>query len=239
MIFQGRFDHAPRENVFSSENYRSKIQTASPLPVTVRAWFLRISIPRVFLERGSDIPDENKRIKGRHCWSFLEKRSSRDCFSLFLSRGEIVRIVVDQIFLSSRLVGQTQLCVSRVHSVKGKLVTIVTNGEAGKVLSRFTRFLGRRWCSYVGVRRQEAKWGYDIEKRGSVRSGHQLGTYHYYLYENAKVNLIPSQQWPRYWTTYPCLISLHREELPASIDFFPFFYFILSFFLRNLEETTM
>lgn len=78
---------APRENVFSSENYRSKIQTASPLPVTVRAWFLRISIPRVFLERGSDIPDENKRIKGRHCWSFLEKRSSRDCFSLFLSRS--------------------------------------------------------------------------------------------------------------------------------------------------------
>lgn len=76
---------APRENVFSSENYRSKIQIASPLPV--RAWFLRISIPRVFLERGSDIPDENKRIKGRHCWSFLEKRSSRDCFSLFLSRS--------------------------------------------------------------------------------------------------------------------------------------------------------
>lgn len=36
-----------------------------------------------------------------------------------------------------------------------------------------------------------------------------------------------------------CLISLRREELPASIDFFPFFYFILSFFLRNLEETTM
>lgn len=64
--------------------------------------------------------------------------------SFSLDRGEIARIVVDQIFLSSRLVGQTQLCVSRVHSVKGKLVTIVTNGEAGKVLSRFTRFLGRR-----------------------------------------------------------------------------------------------
>lgn len=64
--------------------------------------------------------------------------------SFSLDRGEIARIVVDQIFLSSRFVGQTQLCVSRVHSVKGKLVTIVTNGEAGKVLSRFTRFLGRR-----------------------------------------------------------------------------------------------
>lgn len=87
MIFQGRFDQPLRVKTFFlrriiARKFRLPLRCQSRL----EPWFLRISIPRVFLERGSDIPDENKRIKGRHCWSFLEKRSSRDCFSLSLSR---------------------------------------------------------------------------------------------------------------------------------------------------------
>lgn len=79
-----------------------------------------ISIPRVFLERGSDIPDESKRIKGRHCWSFLEAFLLTERPPLFLSlsldRGEIVadRILSSPPLPLSRRTRARNYVVSRV-----------------------------------------------------------------------------------------------------------------------------
>ena len=82
-----------------------------------------ISIPRVFLEQGSDIPDESKRIKGRHCWSFLEKRSSwqndRLSFSLFLSIEEKSSPIKFSLLFPFETNACPQLCcISRVARLK-------------------------------------------------------------------------------------------------------------------------
>lgn len=134
-----------------------------------------ISIPRVFLEQGSDIPDESKRIKGRHCWSFLEKRSSwqndRLSFSLFLSIEEKSSPIEFSLLLPclsrDERVPATMLYLA-CSSVKGKLVTMVTNGEAGKVLARFIRFLGRRWCGCVQGRGGKKRNEGTTSKRGGA-----------------------------------------------------------------------